>query len=101
MLGQWYPGEYTTAPANCGADPCDFTDYFDPSDQCAAWLQCAGQPAVTFSNILAQGTSSIVSGTANVIGAGVTSAVSNPTTDILIVALVIGAIGIWILLDKL
>jgi len=57
-MGQWYPGEGTSAPG-CGDDPCSLADYLWVSDQCAAWLECAGQPAVTVSNVLGQGTSSI------------------------------------------
>ncbi len=99
-LGQWYPGEGTSAP-DCGDDPCSLTDYLWVSDQCAAWLQCAGQPAVTVSGVLGQGTSSILGGAASVVGAGVSGAVSNTTTDVLIAIVLAGAIGIWILLDKL
>jgi hypothetical protein len=96
MLGQWYPGEGVSAPS-CGTDPCDFTDYLWVSDECTAWLQCAGQPAVTVSTVLGQGTSQIASGAGTVIG----SALSSPTTDLFLIVLLAGAVGIWILLDKL
>jgi hypothetical protein len=99
-MGQWYPGEGTSAPG-CGDDPCSLADYLWVSDQCAAWLECAGQPAVTVSNVLGQGTSSILGGAASVVGAGVSGAVSNTTTDIVIAMVLAGAIAMWILLDKL
>ena len=98
--GQWYPGEYVTGPASCGANPCDFTDFFFTSDNCAAWLQCAGQPPITFGGLLAQGGSNIAAGAAGAVGSTVSGALSNPTTDIVIAVLGVVAIGAFLVLRK-
>ena len=99
-LGQQYPGQGVQS-ASCGQDPCDFWDYLWVSDECSAWLQCAGQPPVTFSSVLGSGAASITSGAATVAGAGISGALSSPTTDIVLALLAVAAVGIWIVLDKL
>ena len=99
-LGQQYPGQGITA-SNCGPDPCGWSDYLWVSDNCASWLQCAGQPPVTVSSVLGQGVESITGGAASIVGSGVAGAASSATTDVLIAALLIGAVGVWILFDKL
>ena len=88
-----------TAPS-CGTDPCDWTDYLWVSDECAAWLQCAGQPAVTFSSVLGSGVQSVTSGAASVVGAGLSGATSNVGTDIFLGILIVAGIGIWLVLEK-
>jgi len=99
-LGQAYPGQGVTSTA-CGADPCDWTDYLWVSDECSAWLQCAGQPAVSFGSELAQGASYFTSALSQGVGGAVSGAVSSPSTDIFLALLAAGAVGLWILLDKL
>jgi len=98
-LGQQYPGQGITAPS-CGDNPCAWYDYLYVTDDCEEWLQCAGQPAVTFSSVLGQGVQSIASGAASVVGAGLSGATSNVGTDIFLGILVVAGIGIWLVLEK-
>jgi hypothetical protein len=100
-LGQWYPGEGVTGPASCGDNPCEFYDYLIVTDDCAAWLACANQPAVTFSNVLGQGASSITSGAASVVGSAVSGATSSASTDLLLIAGAAALIMAFLVFEKL
>ena len=99
-LGQWYPGESINAPSTCGPNPCDFFDYLWVSDDCSTWLACAGQPAVTASNVLAQGAATITGGAASVVGSAVAGATGNISTDLLLVGGIVAAILVFLVIEK-
>lgn len=99
-LGQWYPGEGITS-ASCGSNPCDFTDYLWVSDACSAWLACAGQPAVTLSNVAGQGAASIAGGTASVVGSAAGGLLSNATTDVVLFAVLAAVVVGFLVFEKL
>lgn len=100
-LGQAYPGQGVTAPSSCGENPCAWYDYLYVTDDCAEWLQCAGQPAVTLGSELASGASYFTGALASGVGGAVSGVTSNATTDVVLAVVAIAAVGIWILLDKL
>lgn len=79
----------------CGENPCTLWDYVWVSDECSAYLSCAGLPAMTFSGQLGAGVQSITSGAASVVGAGVSGATSNISTDLLLLAIGVGAIAFF------
>ena len=96
------PGErpglgQTAVPASCGADPCDAWDYIWVSDDCQTYLACAGLPPMTFSGQIGAGVESITSGAANVVGQGVSGALSNATTDIIIAVVAIVTVGVLLM----
>jgi hypothetical protein len=73
----------------CGDNPCGLWDYVWVSDDCANYLQCTGQPPMTFSAQLGLGLKNISSGTASALGQGVQGALSDPTTDIVLLGAVV------------
>ena len=99
-LGQWYPGENINAPTSCGDNPCGFLDYLWVSDACTAWLACAGQPAVTLTNVAGQGAQSIAGGAASVVGSAVSGATSNISTDLLLIGGIVAAIMAFLVIEK-